>query len=125
MLTHSAKSGKKQLRDRESRFGIVAFAEVEQEGFFRKLKVRTQMLLSYGLLVVVAFAVLVLLVMLAGVTSLPRDAWWQDSVFIAKLEHAAIWARGYLPPDVAGAITFPGIPDGVSGDDDALDASIN
>lgn len=52
-------------------------------------------------------AVLVLLVMLAGVTSIPRDDWWQRSIFIAKLEGGAIWARTYLPPNVAGAITFP------------------
>ena len=70
-------------------------------------------------------AVLVLLVMLAGVTSVPRDAWWQNSIFIAKLEHGAIWARGYLPPNVAGAITFPDATDGTAGDGTPANASIN
>lgn len=61
--------------------------------------------------VVRGVAVLILLVMLAGVTSVPRDSWWQRSVFIGQLEAGAVWARGYLPPNVAGAITYPDVPD--------------
>ncbi|ROO27396.1 colicin V production CvpA [Salinisphaera orenii MK-B5] len=55
-------------------------------------------------------AVLVLLVLLAGVTPVPRDAWWQRSMFIGHLEDGALWARDFLPPDLAGAVTYPDTP---------------
>lgn len=51
-------------------------------------------------------AVLVLLVLLAGITAVPRDQWWQDSIFIPHLEEGAIWARNWLPEDLAEEIDF-------------------
>lgn len=53
-------------------------------------------------------AVLVVLVLIAGVTPVPRDAWWQRSLLIGHLESGALWTRQFLPPDLAGAITYPG-----------------
>lgn len=67
--------------------------------------------------VVRGVAVLVLLVLLAGVTSIPRDHWWRQSIFIGHLEAGALWARRYLPPDLAGAITYPDAPDAPSAPD--------
>lgn len=55
-------------------------------------------------------AVLIVLVLLAGVTPVPRDSWWQQSVFIGQLEAGALWARGYLPADIANAISYPDAP---------------
>lgn len=57
--------------------------------------------------VVRGVAVLIVLVLLAGVTPLPRDSWWQRSVFIGQLEAGALWVRSYLPPDIANAINYP------------------
>lgn len=59
-------------------------------------------------------AVLIVLVLLAGVTPVPRDAWWQQSIFIGHLQKGAVWARGFLPPDLAGAVTYPDAPDAPS-----------
>jgi membrane protein required for colicin V production len=59
-------------------------------------------------------AVLIVLVLLAGVTPVPRDAWWQQSIFIGHLQEGAVWARGFLPPDLAGAVTYPDAPDAPS-----------
>ncbi|MES1927666.1 colicin V production protein [Salinisphaera dokdonensis CL-ES53] len=56
-------------------------------------------------------AVLVVLVLLAGVTPVPRDDWWQQSIFIGHLQDGAVWVRGYLPPDLAGAVTYPDVSD--------------
>ena len=53
----------------------------------------------------------IVLVLLAGVSPVPRDAWWQQSVFIGHLQDGAVWVRGFLPPDLAGAITYPDTPD--------------
>lgn len=61
--------------------------------------------------VVRGVAVLILLVLLAGVTPVPRDNWWQHSVFVGQLEQGAIWVRGYLPPNIAQAISYPDVPD--------------
>lgn len=52
-------------------------------------------------------AILVLLVMLAGLTPVPRDSWWRESLFIGHLEAGAIWARQWLPESLASAIEFP------------------
>lgn len=60
--------------------------------------------------VVRGVAVLIVLVLLAGVTPLPRDSWWQRSVFIGQLEDGALWVRGYLPTNIANAITYPDAP---------------
>lgn len=55
--------------------------------------------------------ILIVLVLLAGVTPVPRDAWWQQSIFIGHLQNGAVWVRGFLPPDLAGAVTYPDTPD--------------
>jgi len=51
-------------------------------------------------------AVLVVLVLLAGLTPVPGDAWWQKSVFVGHLERGALWLRDWLPRDIAGAIRY-------------------
>lgn len=53
-------------------------------------------------------AVLIVLVMLGGLTPLPGDSWWQQSLFMPTLESGALWARDYLPEDIAKAIHYPG-----------------
>ena len=64
--------------------------------------------------VVRGVAVLIVLVLLAGVTPVPRDSWWQRSIFIGQLEAGALWVRGYLPPDIANAIHYPDAPSTLS-----------
>lgn len=52
-------------------------------------------------------AILVLLALLAGMTPLPKDAWWQDSVFINHLQDGAIRVRAWLPERFTNAIVYP------------------
>lgn len=73
--------------------------------------------------VVRGIAVLVLLVLLAGVTPVPRDSWWQHSVFVGQLEQGAVWVRDYLPPNIAQAISYPDVPDTPSAADGAADSA--
>lgn len=61
---------------------------------------------SFGLLRGVAL--LVMLVLLAGLTSIPRDVWWQESMLMEHLESGAVAVRQYLPSDIARAVTYPG-----------------
>lgn len=42
-------------------------------------------------------AVVVVLVLLAGFTPLPRDGWWQQSALLPVFERSAHWAARYLP----------------------------
>lgn len=45
-------------------------------------------------------------VMLAGMTSMPRERWWQTAVLAPPLETAALAAKPWLPADVAKRIRF-------------------
>ncbi|MDN5862804.1 MAG: CvpA family protein, partial [Salinisphaera sp.] len=49
---------------------------------------------------------LILLVLLAGLTPVPQDPWWQQSLFIGHLEQAAIWVRDLLPEDIGEEINY-------------------
>jgi len=47
-------------------------------------------------------AVLVaVLVLMAGLTSLPKEDWWNESVLVPQFQTVALWLRGFLPADVA------------------------
>jgi membrane protein required for colicin V production len=58
--------------------------------------------LMRGLLIVVA------LVLVAGLTQLPRSAWWQDSVLAMPLVAAALALATHLPREWAGALDYSG-----------------
>lgn len=42
-----------------------------------------------------------ILVLLAGLTTLPQEKWWQASLLIPYFQELAIWLRGLLPEDLA------------------------
>ena len=50
--------------------------------------------------------IVAVMVMLAGLTTLPQDPWWRESLLLAHFQDVAIWLRGFLPDDVAGNIHF-------------------
>ena len=50
--------------------------------------------------------IVAILVLLAGLTPVPQDPWWQDSQFIGYFEELAMWMRNYLPSDIADNITY-------------------
>ena len=50
--------------------------------------------------------IVAILVLLAGLTPVPQDPWWQDSQFIGYFEELAIWMRNYLPTEIADNITY-------------------
>ena len=56
--------------------------------------------LARGLLLVIA------LVLLAGLTGLPRSSWWQDSVLAPPLVAAALGLSAYLPRAWADALDY-------------------
>ena len=50
--------------------------------------------------------IVAVLVLLAGLTPLPQDAWWRHSLFLHYFQDLAVWIRGYLPPAIAGNIRY-------------------
>lgn len=46
------------------------------------------------------------LVALAGLTTLPKSAAWQDSLLTSRFQYVAIWLTGFLPDDVAKNFIF-------------------
>ncbi len=51
-------------------------------------------------------AIITILVVLAGLTPVTRDPWWQQSLFLPRLERLAQWVIGWLPPEVGRRFTF-------------------
>jgi len=50
--------------------------------------------------------IVALLVLLAGLTPLPQDAWWQESHLLEYFEQFALWMRNYLPDEIASNINY-------------------
>ncbi|ADE16162.1 Colicin V production protein [Nitrosococcus halophilus Nc 4] len=51
-------------------------------------------------------AIVTVLVLLAGMTPIPQDPWWRDSQLLNYFQGLALWARSFMPPDIAGHIQF-------------------
>lgn len=51
--------------------------------------------------VVRGVAVIALLVLLAGATTLPQSLWWKQSSLIWNFQTPALWLRDFLPADIA------------------------
>jgi membrane protein required for colicin V production len=51
-------------------------------------------------------AIVAVLVALAGLTPLPQDPWWGQSVVLPQFERLALEIRGALPDEIAGDMQF-------------------
>ena len=54
--------------------------------------------------------IVTLAVLLAGMTPLPRDAWWRQSALIPTFQHAAQRLQAHLPPQVARYMSYASEP---------------
>jgi len=50
--------------------------------------------------------IVAVMVLLAGLTSLPQDPWWQESLLLTHFQDVALWLRSFLPADIAENIRF-------------------
>ena len=50
--------------------------------------------------------VVAVLVLLAGLTTLPQDPFWQQSMLVGHFQQMASWADDYMPPEVASGFTY-------------------
>jgi len=62
-------------------------------------------------------ALVLTLLLVAGLTPLPADPWWQESRTIARLMPLVEWAASYLPEVVTEHLEFD--PEGSAEEDDA------
>ena len=46
------------------------------------------------------------LVLLAGYTEVPKDPWWDQSMFIKHFQPLAVEVRGFLPAEIASGIAY-------------------
>ncbi|WP_417549456.1 CvpA family protein [Methylophaga sp.] len=51
-------------------------------------------------------AIVTILVLAAGVTPMPSDIWWQNSLLLQHFEDLAVWVMQFLPTDVAEHVNF-------------------
>ncbi len=56
--------------------------------------------LARGLVIVLA------LIVVGGMTSLPKERWWSEAYFSAPLETAVLAGKPWLPPEVSKRIRF-------------------
>jgi membrane protein required for colicin V production len=50
------------------------------------------------------------LVLLAGLTALPQESWWEESRMLPYFEELALWLRDLLPEDLAGYFRYASLP---------------
>jgi len=50
--------------------------------------------------------IVAILVLLAGLTPVPQDPWWQESQFLGYFEELAMWIRDFLPNEIADNIKY-------------------
>lgn len=55
------------------------------------------------------------LVLLAGLTTLPQEQWWNDSRLVPYFEELAFWLRDLLPQDMADYFRYASLIDGERG----------
>jgi len=48
-----------------------------------------------------AAAVIVIIVLLAGLTSIPREPWWHESYLVGYFQSLALWVLDFFPLDIA------------------------
>lgn len=46
--------------------------------------------------------IVTVLVLLASLSDMPKESWWQDSILLTRFEAIALWLRDFLPPGIAG-----------------------
>ena len=50
--------------------------------------------------------VMIVLVLLAGLTPIPAETWWEDSFFLSFFEELAIWSKDILADDIAALFSY-------------------
>lgn len=52
------------------------------------------------------FVVVAIIIMLAGLTPLPEDSWWKESVLIPPFQSLAVWLHDHVPSGLTGYVKY-------------------
>jgi len=52
------------------------------------------------------FVVVAIVIMLAGLTPLPEDSWWKESILIPPFQSLAVWLHDHIPSGLAGYVKY-------------------
>lgn len=50
--------------------------------------------------------IVAMVVLFAGLTPIPSEPWWQESMMVEPFMKVALWIKDLLPADIAGRFTF-------------------
>lgn len=50
--------------------------------------------------------VVAIVIVLAGLTPLPEESWWKESVLIPPFQALAVWLRDHIPSGMAGYVNY-------------------
>ena len=50
--------------------------------------------------------IVAMIVLFAGLTPMPSEAWWQESLMVDHFLKVAVWIKDFMPQDVASRFTF-------------------
>lgn len=50
--------------------------------------------------------IVAIIILLAGLTAMPQDPWWNDSVLIVYFQEISLWLKSFLPEDIAEHFTY-------------------
>jgi membrane protein required for colicin V production len=56
--------------------------------------------------IVRGMVVVAMVVMLAGLTPLPEDSWWKESVLIPPFQSLAVWLRDHIPSGLMAYVSY-------------------
>ena len=50
--------------------------------------------------------IVAMIVLFAGLTPMPSESWWQESLMVEHFLKVALWIKDFMPQDVASRFTF-------------------
>ena len=50
--------------------------------------------------------IVAIMILLAGLTPLPQDPWWNESILIVYFQDLSLWLKSFLPDDIAKYFTY-------------------
>ncbi len=63
-------------------------------------------LLGFGFGFIKGSVLVLILIFLAGLSTIPEDPWWKQSLLIPPFQALAMWLKEYIPSNLAGYINF-------------------
>ena len=50
--------------------------------------------------------IIAMIVLFAGLTPMPSEPWWKESILVEHFMKVALWIKDFMPQDVAGRFSF-------------------